>query len=596
MTTKRLTLLAVLLAIPSTSALAQEGAGSDAPAAQVAHVPGWIERSNAYTLELLRAQARFFPEDAAQSGLEEYDGLVRDMGPDLADRYIAALEEQRARLQTALGRESDPNLRQDLEILIAAIDRDIEGTRLSERLELDWHDVPQMVFGTLNGVLSEQTAPQRHAKAKELLERYTGLFPGTEPMTELAKARFEESRGEGKVGPFRGSVEDALPKIPTYVAGIRELFDRFDVEAPEALDAMERQFTEYGEWERATVLPAARDDFRLPPEIYAFRLKAYGIDLPPEELIARARRSFYEVRQQIDALAPLVAQKLGLAATDYPSVLAELKKQRIPPEQMEEHYAGILDQLQQIASRERIVTLPDYPVNMRLGSEAENAASPAPHMQPPRLIGNTGEKGTFVLTTGVTSGSDMVANDFDFAAAAWTLSVHEGRPGHELQFAQMVERGVSNARVIYAFNSTNAEGWALYAEAEMLPYEPVEGQLIALQHRLLRASRAMLDPMLNLGLADRATAERILAEEAGFSPAMVKQEADRYTFRSPGQAGSYFYGYSQLIDLRAETELALGEKFDRLAFNDFIVGQGLLPLDLLAKAVREEFIPAQLGR
>jgi len=596
MTTKRLALLAALLAIPSTSALAQTGGQSDAPAAQAAHVPGWIERSNAYTLELLRAQARFFPEDAAQSGLEEYDGLVRDMGPDLADRYIAALEEQRARLQTALGRESDPNLRQDLEILIAAIDRDIEGTRLSERLELDWHDVPQMVFGTLNGVLSEQTAPQRHAKAKELLERYTGLFPGTEPMTELAKARFEESRSEGKVGPFRGSVEDALPKIPTYVAGIRELFDRFDVEAPEALDAMERQFTEYGEWERATVLPAARDDFRLPPEIYAFRLKAYGIDLPPEELIARARRSFYEVRQQIDALAPLVAQKLGLAATDYPSVLAELKKQRIPPERMEEHYAGILDQLQQIATRERIVTLPDYPVNMRLGSEAENAASPAPHMQPPRLIGNTGEKGTFVLTTGVTSGSDMVANDFDFAAAAWTLSVHEGRPGHELQFAQMVERGVSSARVIYAFNSTNAEGWALYAEAEMLPYEPVEGQLIALQHRLLRASRAMLDPMLNLGLADRATAERILAEEAGFSPAMVKQEADRYTFRSPGQAGSYFYGYSQLIDLRAETELALGEKFDRLAFNDFIVGQGLLPLDLLAKAVREEFIPAQLGR
>ena len=131
MTTKRLALLAALLAIPSTSALAQAGGQSDAPAAQAAPVPGWIERSNGYTLELLRAQARFFPEDAAQSGLEEYDGLVRDMGPDLADRYIAALEEQRARLQTALGRESDPNLRQDLEILIAAIDRDIEGTRLS---------------------------------------------------------------------------------------------------------------------------------------------------------------------------------------------------------------------------------------------------------------------------------------------------------------------------------------------------------------------------------------------------------------------------------------------------------------------------------
>src|SRR5690606_23359219 len=128
-------------------------------------------------------------------------------------------------------------------------------------------------------------------------------------------------------------------------------------------------------------------------------------------------------------------------------------------------------------------------------------------------------------------------NDSNFAAAAWTLSVHQGRPGHELQFAQMVARGASQARVLYAFNSVNAEGWALYAEAEMLPFEPVQGQLIALQHRLLRAARAMLDPMLNLRLTDVETAERVLAEEARFSPSMVKQEVHRYTFRSPGQAG-----------------------------------------------------------
>jgi len=262
---------------------------------------------------------------------------------------------------------------------------------------------------------------------------------------------------------------------------------------------------------------------------------------------------------------------------------------------MEAHYADVLGQIQQIAARERIVTLPDYPVLMRLGSDAENAASPAPHMLPPRLIGNTGERGQFVLTTGVYPGATIVANDFNYDAAAWTLSVHEGRPGHELQFARMVETGVSQARALYAFNSVNVEGWALYAEAEMLPYEPVEGQLIALQHRLLRQSRAMLDPMLNLGLTDVATARRIL-EEDGFSPAMVKQELDRYTYRSPGQAGSYFYGYSQLADLRVATELALGDKFDRMAFNDFIVGQGLLPVSLLGKAVREKFIPAMQAR
>ena len=160
----------------------------------------------------------------------------------------------------------------------------------------------------------------------------------------------------------------------------------------------------------------------------------------------------------------------------------------------------------------------------------------------------------------------------------------------------MIERGVSQARTLYAFNSVNVEGWALYAEAEMVPYEPLEGQLVALQLRMMRAARAMLDPMLNLGLTDRDTAFRVLTEQVGFSKAMARQEIDRYSVNAPGQAGSYFYGYSRILQLRAETEVALGSKFDRLAFNNFLLDQGLLPPDLLAKAVREEFVPAQKAR
>lgn len=559
--------------------------------------PAWIERSNEYTMRLLEMEAQFSPESASQTGLERYDGLAMDIGPNVSERYLAAARGVLAQFEAAHAAETDPLLKQDLQILIDSVQQSIEGTELSDRLTLDWYDIPRTVFGVMNGLLDDQVEPARRQTAKVLLERYTGLHPGSTPLVDHAHARWQESLGPRKVGPYRGSVEDTLSKTDTYIAGVRELFQRYQIEgAEEALDLMERQLRDYAEWERTTVLPAAREDFRLPPELYAYRLKTVGIDLPPEELISRARRGFYETRAQMQALAPLVAAKFGFAATDYPSVIAELKKAKIPQERMEAHYAQVLGELQQIAARERVVSLPDYPVLMRLGTEAENAASPAPHMRPPRLIGNTGERGTFVLTTAVSPVPGEEPNDFNFEAAAWTLSVHEGRPGHELQFAQMVERGVSQARVLYAFNSVNVEGWALYAEAEMLPYEPVEGQLIALQHRLLRAARAMLDPMLNLGLTDVETAERVLAEEARFSPSMVKQEVDRYTFRSPGQAGSYFYGYSQLIDLRTETELALGDKFDRMAFNDFVVAQGLLPVALLREAVRQDFIPAQAAR
>jgi len=63
-------------------------------------------------------------------------------------------------------------------------------------------------------------------------------------------------------------------------------------------------------------------------------------------------------------------------------------------------------------------------------------------------------------------------------------------------------------------------------------------------------------------------------------------------FRAPGQATSYLNGYLRMMELRAETELALGTSFDQLAFHDFILSLGLLPPALIREAVQKDFIPA----
>jgi uncharacterized protein (DUF885 family) len=271
-----------------------------------------------------------------------------------------------------------------------------------------------------------------------------------------------------------------------------------------------------------------------------------------------------------------------------------LKAQPIAKENVEASYREVNQQIEQIVAREQIVTLPKRPMVMRLATAAENAAMPAPHFFPPPQHENTGEQGQFVLTTGMPGArSEETYDDFNYSAVRWTLSAHEGRPGHELQHSALIDNGVSMARSFFSFNSVNVEGWALYAEAEMVPFEPLEAQLIALQFRLLRAARAMLDPMLNLGLIDREQAEKVLNQDVVLSAAMTRQELDRYTFDLPAQATSYFYGYSRLQALRAETELMLGDKFDRRAFNDFLLAQGMLPPDLLDKAVREDFIPTR---
>jgi hypothetical protein len=303
----------------------------------------------------------------------------------------------------------------------------------------------------------------------------------------------------------------------------------------------------------------------------------------------------------LQVLAPTVAKAEGIDATDYRDVLKALKKQQLGKNQVVPWYHEVLGRIEQIIRREHIVTLPQRKMQMRLASEAEAAQVPAPHMDPPPLVSNHGEQGTFVLTMGNPSVSadgksgdqSQAYDDFTFKAAAWTLTAHEGRPGHELQFAAMVERGVSLARSLFAFNSVNVEGWALYSESEMLPYEPPAGQFIALQNRLMRAARAWLDPMLNLGLITPERAHDVLVHDVGLSEALARQEINRYTFESPGQATAYFYGYMRLQQLRLQTEQTLGPAFDRMAFNDFVIGQGLLPPEQLAEAVRTQFVPAR---
>ena len=592
--------LALGLAVPAASAVH----AADAPAAAAAPAaPAWVARSNDFAQILLKAQAPFAPEEASFFGIPGYDDQVYDLKPKVGERFRAAMQQAKTELAAKLAVEQDPNVRQDLQILIDAADRNIENSRLNEQYLLPWADVGQNVFSGLQALLSDQTTPERRAHALARLQRYAGVTDDTTPLVQLAKDRYAERVGDASLTrPTRMEVEQALANSETYIKGIDELFAKYKVEgAQPALDAIGQQLRDYAAWTRNEVLPRARDDAKLPAPVYAFQLKQMGIDIDPRLLMQRAQVEFMETRAAMRQLAPQVVAAKNLQVSDpndHIEVLRALKRNTIPNDKLEGEYRKVIDAFDPIIRAQGIVDVPNRPMIMRLGSAAESAAQPAPHFLPAPLVGNTGQQGQFVLPVSVPTadGKALQYDDFNFPSAAWTLSAHEGRPGHELQFTAMVERGVSLARSLFAFNSVNVEGWALYAEAEMVPYEPVDGQFIALQLRLLRAARAILDPMLNLGLIDRATAQRVLEDEVGVSPAMAKQELDRYMFNAPGQAGSYFYGYSRLLQTRMDAELALGAKFDRLAFNNFVIGQGMLPPDLLAAAVREQFVPQQLAK
>ena len=309
-----------------------------------------------------------------------------------------------------------------------------------------------------------------------------------------------------------------------------------------------------------------------------------------------AHTAFVQYQAEMTPLAVQIAKANGYPSADYRAVISELKKKQITGAAILPFYENRLHEIEKIIVAKNLVSLPGRPAIIRLATAAETAQQPAPHMVPPPFLHNTGQRGEFVLPLNIpsaTGGAEDKYDDFTLDAVAWTLTAHEARPGHELQFDSMVEQGVSLARALYAFNSTNAEGWGLYAEYIMQPYEPAEGQLLTLQLRLLRAARAFLDPELQSGKVTPARAYEVLEKDVMLSHAFAKEEVERFTFRSPGQANSYFYGYTRLLALRKETEAALGRKFDQKKFHDFILSQGLLPPDLMRKAVLDGFVPTQ---
>jgi uncharacterized protein (DUF885 family) len=491
-------------------------------------------------------------------------------------------------------------VRQDLDILIAAAEENIEGIRTNEAYMLPYFDLTGAIFRATHALLDDQVAEERRPAALVRLKRYTGLQKGYTPITEQATAFIRAGFGRGLLGPTRDELEKDLANAPRFITGIEELYQTYEIAGYEKpIAVLKDQLAAYERFLREEVAPLTREDFRLPAEVYAFNLKGVGIDMPVGELVSRATTSFREIQNEMQTLAALIAEERKLPSSDYRDVIRELKKEQLVGEAILPHYEQRIKELEHLIKAHGVVTLPEREMQIRLASEAESAAIPAPHMRPPRLIGNTGQMGEFVLPLKIPGdhGEEEVAfNDFTFAAASWTLTVHEGRPGHEMQFASIIERGVSQARIFFAFNSVNVEGWALYTEAEMKPLMPLEGQLISLQHRLLRAARAYLDPGLQLGTITREEAFRILESEVVVSHPMAQQEVERYTFRAPGQATSYFCGYSRLMELRADTERLLGDAFDRQLYHDFILAQGLLPPSILREAVMEGFVkPATMG-
>ncbi|MBN8560603.1 MAG: DUF885 domain-containing protein [Leptolyngbya sp. UWPOB_LEPTO1] len=539
--------------------------------------PDWIKRSNENTNLLTEAESAKQCSDLALSKsllqLDSNYGQCREKG-------INTLLQ---RFQTKLKQERDPAVKLDLEILIQSATESLKSDEFHRQLRLPYVDLAKEIHNSLDDLSRPDLV--------KLLQQLNGDETGKPAIATLAIQNLRGSVSRPNIFfPSKSQIEKDLSNTSFQLERIQKRLEQQKIDQ-ESYTKLKAQITEYTTFVRQEILPKSRLDFRLSPELYALELQERGVEISIDELLKQAHTAFESIQQEMDVLAAQVAKQKGLQTTGYREVIRSLKKEQLPADKILPQYEQRQKDLEAIIRREKLVTLPKRNLTIRLTNDRENTNFPVPQYFPPKSSQKTA--GVFIVPLLKPDKQPRAYDDFTYPAVAWTLTAHEGRPGHDLQFTTIQDKGTSEARSRFGYNPANHEGWALYAEAITLPFMPIEGQFISLQFQLLRAARAFLEPELHLGKVSIDEAMRILTEDVGFSKFFAQQEINRYTVKLPGHAPSYFYGYQKLMQLRQEVEKQMGQQFNQTAFHDFILAQGFMPQQLLRQTVLEQFVAAK---
>ena len=244
-------------------------------------------------------------------------------------------------------------------------------------------------------------------------------------------------------------------------------------------------------------------------------------------------------------------------------------------------YLEAFDQKVMAIAADYFVTIPPQPLEIVRVPEYSQDSSPGGYYSGPALDGS--RPGRFYINQKDTADNPR-----------WTLPtlmIHEGSPGHHFQIStsQLIE-GVPLLRRLSPFNAFS-EGWALYSEriakTDMGLYEddPL-GDLGRLQAEMFRAVRLVVDTGMHAKRWSREQAIKYMTAKTGMTNEEVTREIEGYVVW-PGQATAYKTGQLALLEMRKDTEDALGERFSLKDFHEAVLMNGAMPLDILKETMAD---------
>ena len=166
---------------------------------------------------------------------------------------------------------------------------------------------------------------------------------------------------------------------------------------------------------------------------------------------------------------------------------------------------------------------------------------------------------------------------------AEVLAFHESIPGHHLQLSLAIEQGDLPAFRRHFRSTAYTEGWALYTERladELGLYSSDIDRLGMLSFDAWRAARLVVDTGIHAKGWSRNQAIAYMRDNTPLAINNIENEVDRY-ISWPGQALAYKLGQIEMMRLREEARLHLGDDFDLRSWHDEVLRVGAVPLPVL---------------
>ncbi|KAF0242140.1 MAG: hypothetical protein FD180_4070 [Planctomycetota bacterium] len=332
---------------------------------------------------------------------------------------------------------------------------------------------------------------------------------------------------------------------------------------------------DFADWLRREALPRSKPEFALGPARFKELVKLRELGASPEAIRSYGRKQLKNLKDRLKKLAGKVKPGAKLA-----EVSKEIRENS--PKTFEEALAAVREQV--LRSRQWVIdnefaTVPD-------GESLEVVPTPAfaRHLMPfggynaPAHFDRV-QRGFYWVTPG--DAERLKEHNFP---SLMNMSVHEGYPGHHLQFVS-AHGNPSPIRAAMADGTEFIEGWAHYCEeavkARGLDNTPA-ALFVQTQDMIWRAARIVIDVELSSGRMTPAEAVEMLRKETGMDRLAAEAEVKRYTM-SPGYQLSYLYGKKLVLELKTWASRKMGKRFTDRFFHDALLRAGSLPLGLMRK-------------